>query len=75
MPNEDKTIHPFNEAGRRLYAALISYQMGHSGVDSTLKNMPDTVDISWSELAERLSRDIAAQIATNVVPRVTHRIQ
>ncbi len=75
MPKEHKTIHPFNEAGRRLYAALISYQMGHSGVDSTLKNMPDTVDASWSELAERLSRDLAEQIATNVVPRLTRRIQ
>jgi hypothetical protein len=75
MPKEDKAIHPFNEAGRRLYAALISYQMGHSGVDSTLKNMPATVDAFWSDLAERLSRDIAAQIATNIVPKVTNRIQ
>ena len=31
--------HPFNEAGRRLKAALISYQLGLTGVDRTLKEM------------------------------------
>ncbi len=27
----------FREAGRRLKAAMISYQMGYKGVDSTLR--------------------------------------
>jgi hypothetical protein len=31
----------FREAGRRLKAAMISYQMGYKGVDSSLRQVPE----------------------------------
>ena len=46
--------HPYNEAGRRLKAALVSYQAGRKGVDSTLKQTPEDPGDGWAELAERL---------------------
>jgi hypothetical protein len=50
----DKKPHPYNEAGRRLKAALISYQLGRAGVDYTLKQVPEDVGDDWAELAGSL---------------------
>lgn len=60
--------HPYNEAGRRLKAALISYQLGRKGVDSTLKEMPENAGEGWGEIAEKLLRDIANHIANSLIP-------
>jgi hypothetical protein len=69
MTEDEKSISPFNEAGRRLKAALISYQLGYSGVDYTLKQMPQVVDPSWSELPERLLREMSEQIGSSLFPK------
>ena len=58
----------FNEAGRRLKAALISYQLGKAGVDSTLKKMPDDPGAGWAELAEHLLREMADHAARTFNP-------
>jgi predicted metal-binding protein len=54
--------HPFKEAGRRLKAALISYQLGKKGVDSTLKSAPENPGEGWAELAEQLIMDMLTQL-------------
>jgi hypothetical protein len=46
--------HPCWKAGRRLKAALISYQLGRAGVDRTLKEVPEDSGEGWADLAERL---------------------
>lgn len=63
-----KVDRRFNEAGRRLKAALISYQLGKAGVDSTLKNMPDDPGPGWAELAEQLLREMAEHAARTFSP-------
>jgi hypothetical protein len=60
--------HPYNEAGRRLKAALISYQLGLKGVDSTLKKMPEIVGEGWAEIAEQLLLDMAEQVGKSFGP-------
>ena len=51
---QTRKLHPYNEAGRRLKAALVSYTMGRAGVDSTLKQTPwkprETTGPSWPNL-------------------------
>jgi hypothetical protein len=64
----DGSGHPYNDAGRRLKAALVSYQLGRSGVDYTLKQMPELVDESWAELAENLLREMANAVAKSLLP-------
>jgi hypothetical protein len=54
--------HPYNEAGRRLKAAMLSYQLGLKGVDRTLKEMPEYAGDGWAELAEKLLRGMAEQV-------------
>ena len=49
-----KELHPYNEAGRRIKAALVSYQLGRAGVDRTLKEVPEDVGEDWAELAKKL---------------------
>ena len=71
MPEDDESISPFNEAGRRLKAALISYQMGYSGVDYTLKQLPKVVEPSWSKLAEDLLRGMSEQVASRLFAKDT----
>jgi len=40
--------HPYNELGRRLLAAVISYRMGYREVDRVLKtDIPQKVHPSW----------------------------
>ncbi len=46
--------HPYREAGRRLKAALVSYQLGRAGVDRTLKETPEDPGEGWAELAQHL---------------------
>lgn len=45
---------PCKEAGRRIKAALISYCLGLTGVDSTLKRIPEDPGEGWAEIAEQL---------------------
>jgi hypothetical protein len=54
--------HPFNEAGRRLKAALVSYQLGLTGIDRTLKEMPELVDDPWAELAQSLLTEMSKNL-------------
>jgi hypothetical protein len=60
-------LHPANELGRRIQAALISYQLGRSGVDSTLKTMPEVATQGWPEIGERLLR-VMTDTAFPVIP-------
>lgn len=47
--------HSFPSAGRRLAAALISYQIGHAGVDRVLKQYRDKkVNPWWEKKAQEL---------------------
>jgi hypothetical protein len=64
----EKKLHPHNEAGRRLKAALVSYRVGRAGVDQTLKESPEDAGEDWAELAEELLREMDDQIASRVVP-------
>ncbi len=52
MPDEGK--YSYNEAGRRIKAALISYIAGYAGIGSTLKKVPAIVEERWAELAKHL---------------------
>jgi hypothetical protein len=54
--------HPCKEAGRRLKAALVSYQLGRAGVDRTLKQVPDDPGEGWAELAQELLTRMALQL-------------
>jgi hypothetical protein len=51
-----RKLHRYNEAGRRLKAALVSYSMGRAGVDYTLRQTPEDAGDGWAELAESLLR-------------------
>ena len=62
----DRNKRPYNEAGRRLKAALISYQLGMKGVDRTLKEMPEDCGEGWAEVAEDLLRGMSNQIAVSL---------
>ena len=58
----------FEEAGRRIKAAVISYLKRDKGVDRTLKEMGDEDPGEyWSDQAEKLVRTMN----TEVVPRAT----
>lgn len=52
----------YREAGRRLKAALISYQLGRAGVDRTLKEVSDDPGEGWVELAQILLRQMALNL-------------
>jgi len=67
MSNDDGTKHPYNEAGRRIKAALVSYRLGRDGVDYTLKQMPDIIDPFWCELAQNLLTGNADTIMRSIV--------
>ena len=57
----------FREADRRLKAAMISYQMGYKGVDSTLKQVPEDPGDSWTEMAEHILRGMSAAVMESVL--------
>ena len=69
--------HPFNEAGRRIKAAVLSSLLGESGVDRALKELPQEVERDWAELAERLVRQVNAQtvLKPGSAPRKPFRIK
>jgi hypothetical protein len=53
----------FEDAGRRVKAAVISYLMGYKGVDRTLKEMgEEDPGEFWSDLAEKLVRGMNAGV-------------
>ena len=59
--------HPYNDVGRRLYAAIGSYQLG-VGIDYFLKNkVPEEVDEFWAVEAQRLQH-ILLKSKTNGYP-------
>lgn len=59
--------HPFNEAGRRIKAALMSYLLRRAGVDRTLKELPDDPGEGWAELAEVLLREMQGGVISAVL--------
>jgi hypothetical protein len=60
----------FEEAGRKIKAAVISSLMRYKGVDRVLKELPEDPGEYWSDLAEHLLR------STNVeVVKELHRSQ
>ena len=60
--------HPYREAGRRLKAALVSYQLGRAGVDRTLKETPEDPGEGWAELAERLLTGMMLDLSNALNP-------
>jgi hypothetical protein len=63
-------IHPFNESGRRLLAALMSCQLRLASLDYTLKNyVPEVVNPYWADLAAQLLREMAESIGRQIGPQ------
>jgi hypothetical protein len=60
--------HPYREAGRRLKAALISYQLGRAGVDRTLKEVPEDPGEGWADLAQHLLAQMLLNINGPIAP-------
>jgi hypothetical protein len=60
--------HPYNEAGRRIKAALVSFQLGRAGVDRTLKETPEDAGEGWAELAEQLLYEMVMRIGYSYNP-------
>jgi hypothetical protein len=58
---------PYNEAGRRIKAALISYSLGLAGVDSTLKRIPEDPGEGWAEVAEQLLREMTNELGNELL--------
>ncbi len=53
----DSAPDPYNELGRRLFAAVLSCELGLRGMDYTLREyVPEVVEPCWCELAEDLMR-------------------
>lgn len=63
-----KELHPYNEAGRRIKAALMSYQLGRVGVDRTLKEVPEDAGEGWAELAKQLLIEMNDRAGTPLPP-------
>jgi hypothetical protein len=58
----------FEDAGRRIKAAVISYLMRYKGVDRTLKEMGDEDPGKfWSDLAEKLVLGMNAGVAVELL--------
>ena len=52
--------HRYNQAGRMLLAAMMTYQLGNRSIDHILKTqIPEEVDESWATLAEDILRGMA----------------
>jgi len=69
--------HPFNEAGRRIKAAVLSSLTRDKGVDNILEQLPEEVERGWADLGERLVRQLNGQTADklNSLPRKPFRIK
>lgn len=70
----DRITHPFNEAGRRLKAAMVSKHAGYVGVDYTLKRTPEVVEEYWAEAAQELSRRLIESAAPSQAISGEHSI-
>lgn len=60
--------HPYNEAGRRLLAAVMSYQLSIKMDYCLRKYVPEEVDNGWAEMAETLLRGISEGIVSQIRP-------
>lgn len=66
----------FPSAGRRLLAALISYQAGHAGVDRILKQYAHVkIRPEWDELAMKLLAEINRATESGRAPEPPKWIQ
>lgn len=63
-----KELHPYNDAGRMLKAAMITSLMGNRSVDRTLQGMPEDVGDGWAELAEQLMRMMQGEVVNRLMP-------
>lgn len=54
--------HPYNEAARRLKAALLSFHLGRAGVDSTLKEVAEDAGEHWAMIAAVLLREMENEV-------------
>jgi hypothetical protein len=63
-----KEVHPFNEAGRMVKAAVITALMRTSSIDRTLRELPEEAGAEWAEVAERLMRKMQDKVAMNLIP-------
>lgn len=64
------------QTGQRLLAALISYQVGHAGVDSILKRYANVkIKPEWDELAMKLLAEINQATASGRTPEPPKWIQ
>ncbi|PYY14158.1 MAG: hypothetical protein DMG60_20585 [Acidobacteria bacterium] len=59
--------HPHNEAGRRLFAAVLSSQMGITVDYCLARYVPAVVDPSWADLAWKLQQQIVDQYYRDVM--------
>jgi hypothetical protein len=81
MTKDEERQEARDELGRRLVAALMSYQLGVKSVDRTMKTYlsEKKVDPSWGELGwvllEIMNRDIADQLLASAVRMLTDKIQ
>lgn len=67
-------IDPYNELGRRLLAAVVSYRLGYAGVDHVLKNeIPATVNSYWADLGRDLDRAAADALGRGLAD-LTHKV-
>jgi hypothetical protein len=58
----------FEDAGRKIKAAVISHLMGYKGVDRTLKEMGDEDPGKfWSDLEEKLALGVNAGVAEELL--------
>ena len=58
--------HPYNEAGRRLLAAVMSYRLSIRMDYCLQKYVPEEVDSGWAEMAETLLRGVSSGIASHI---------
>ena len=57
MSDSSSVPHDYNEIGRRILAAVLSYQLRLRGLDYTLRqHVPEVVDPFWCEIGEQLLR-------------------
>jgi len=71
-----KELHAYNEAGRRVIAALLSYQLGRASVDRILKEVPEDVGERWAGVARQFLVEMAAHVGKfDAMPKGPIRIK
>jgi hypothetical protein len=69
------TAKDFPSAGRRLAAALMSYQIGHAGVDRVLRQTrKKNIDPWWEQKAQELIEEMLAKKIFVLAPPQTPRL-